>query len=84
MQRDPEALLDAAVAESLRADLAAAGPHGEATADLLLDALRESLAGAVDDVFTVLAAVAALALCAALFLRVPPNAASPADHSKDS
>ena len=84
MKRDPEALLDSAVAESLRADLAAAGPHGAATADLLLDALRESLAGAVDDVFTVLAAVAALALCAALFFRVPPDAATATDDSKDS
>lgn len=84
MKHDPDALLDAAVAESLRADLAATGPHGAATADLLLDALRESLAGAVDDVFTVLAAVAAFALCAALFFRVAPDAPSPADGSKDS
>ena len=38
-------------------------------ADLLLDALRGSLAGAVDDVLTVLATGAALAFCAALFFR---------------
>ena len=69
MKRDPDALLDPSVAESLRADLAAVGPDGTATADLLLDALGGALAGAVDDVFTVLAIVGALAFCAALFFR---------------
>ena len=83
LQRDPEALLDASVAESLRADLAGTGPDGSATADLLLDGMRAALAGAVDDVFTALAVAAVLAFCAALLFRVPPQAASPAEPAEN-
>ena len=61
--------LEAAVDDEVRAALPATGPDGAAMADLLLDALRGSLAGAVDDVFTAPATGAALAFCAALFFR---------------
>ena len=70
MKNDPQALLDPAMAESLKETLAEAGSGGSLVADSLLDSLNVALAGALSNVFTVLAAAAALSFAVALFLRV--------------
>ena len=70
LQNDPRALVDAAAADRLRADLAAADPDGAAMAQELLDALGAALREALDSVFFVTSIAAALSLGFALFFRV--------------
>ena len=70
LQSDPRALVDAAAADRLRADLVAAAPDGPALAQELLDALGVALRQALDSVFVVAFIAAALALGCAWFFRV--------------
>ena len=70
LRNDPRALVDAAAADRLRANLAAADPDGAAIAQELLDALGAALREALDSVFFVTAIAAALSLGFALFFRV--------------
>ena len=70
LRTHPGAIVDASAAESLKARLAESGPDGDALATLLLDSLDSALAGALDDVFLIVAAVTALSFVAALFFRV--------------
>ena len=72
LKAEPEPLLDPDAAERLQASL---GPE---LADGLLDALQAALASALQDVFALVAALAALAFVVALFLRVPAHSASSA------
>ena len=70
VKEDPQALLDPAAAGELKGILAGAGSGDIPVADGLLDSLNAALAGALSDVFTVLAAAAALSFAIALFVRV--------------
>ena len=70
LHNDPRALVDAAAADRLRVDLAAADPDGAAMAQELLDALGAALREALDSVFFVTSIAAALSLGFALFFRV--------------
>ena len=72
VKEDPQALLDPAAAESLEGALTETGNVDSLVADGLLDSLNAALAGGLSDVFTVLAAAAALSFAIALFLRVRP------------
>ena len=72
VKKDPQALLDPATAESLKGTLAETGSVDSLVADGLLDSLNAALAGGLSNVFTVLAAAAALSFAVALFLRVRP------------
>ena len=81
LQSDPRALVDPAAADRLRADLADAGPDGAALARELLDDLGVALREALNRVFVVAFAAAALSLGLALLFRVtvreepaPPDA----------
>ena len=74
----PAAIVDPASAEALASRLAESGPDGGALAATLLDAMASALTGALDDVFSIVAAVTALSFVAALFFRVP--ARPPAEH----
>ena len=82
LENHPGAIVDGSAAEALKVHLADAGPDGDALADLLLDSLVSSLAGALDDVFSIIAAVTVLSFAAALLFRVPvrPSVAA-ADES---
>ena len=74
LKADPDALVDPSAAEALRADLQASGPDGSELAELLLEALQQALAGALNDVFLLVAALTALSFAFALLFRVPPDA----------
>ena len=74
VKNDPQALLDPATAESLKGILAETGSGDSLVADGLLHSLNAALAGGLSNVFTVLAAAAALSFAIALFLRVRPGA----------
>ncbi len=67
----PAALDDQFATESLRTQLAEAGPDGHTLADMLHDSLNSALAGALNDVFSIIVAVTALSFVAAFFFRVP-------------
>ena len=71
IRNDPRALLDPGAADALTAGLEGIEPAGEEMAPSLLAALDTALAGAVGDVFIISAALVALSLIAALFLRAP-------------
>ena len=70
LKSDPQALVDSATADTLRADLAASGPNGAALAEVLMDSLGVALREALDSVFVVAAIAAALSLGFAFFFRV--------------
>ena len=70
LRSDPRALVDAAAADRLRADLAAAGPDSAAVAQELLDALGVALREALNGVFVVAFIAAAVALGCAWFFRI--------------
>ena len=70
LKNDPQALVDAATAERLKADLTASGPDGAALAQDLLNALNVALGHALDSVFVVASIAAALSLVFAFFFRV--------------
>ncbi len=67
----PEALADRFLAESLMAQTTGAEPAGAALAGMLNDSLVSALAGALNDVFSIIAAMTVLSFAAALFFRVP-------------
>ena len=75
IKNDPRALVDPVAADALTAGLEGIGPQGDAMARSLLATLDAALAGAVGDVFVISAALVALSLIAALFLRVPRHTA---------
>ena len=80
LKDNPQALINPEATAALEASLSRLGPDGAATAERLLQALRESLASAIGDVFTVALAVLVLAFAATLLLRelpLPGRAASP-------
>ena len=54
VRENPKELLDPTAGDSLRGELAEAGPVGAQKADKILDSLQAVLAGALTDVFTVL------------------------------
>ena len=70
LHSDPRALVDAAAAHKLRADLAAPGPGGAALAQALLDSLGVALREALDSVFVGAAIAAALSLALASLFRI--------------
>lgn len=74
LKNRPVGFDDASAVDSLMAQIEDAGPGGGVLADTLRDALVSALAGALDDVFSIVAAVTALSFVAALFFRVlaPP------------
>ena len=74
VKEDPQVLLDPATAGALKGILAEAGNGDIPVADSLLASLNAALAGALSDVFTVLAVAAALSFAMALFLRVRTGA----------
>ena len=67
-------LLDPTAGDSLRGELAEAGPVGVQKADKILDSLQAVLAGALTDVFTVLVIASGLTFGAALLFRVSTDA----------
>ena len=69
VKEDPQALLDPAAAGALRETLAEGGGDDPLLVDSLLDSLNVALAGGLSNVFTVLAAAAALSFAIALVLR---------------
>ncbi|MCI0439931.1 MAG: MFS transporter [Chloroflexi bacterium] len=69
---NPQALVNPAALEALRAQLAQLGPQGAQLAEQLFAALRESLASAIADVFLFSVIVIGVALVATLFLRERP------------
>ena len=80
LKDNPQALINPDATAALEASLSRLGPDGAATAQRLLQALRESLASAIGDVFAVALAVLVLAFAATLLLRELPlrgTAASP-------
>ncbi len=70
LQNDPRVLVDSAIADGLRAELAASGSDGAVLAQALLDSLGVALREALDSVFVVASIAAALSLGFALFFRV--------------
>lgn len=72
VKEDPQALLDPAMAESLRDSLAEAG-SGDLLAGLL-ESLNAALAGGLNTVFIVLTVAAALSFALAWLLRAPADA----------
>ena len=66
---NPRVLLDPSATEGLRSAFAEAGADGARLADTFLSALSAALGGAMEDVFTLTAAVVGLAVVAALFMR---------------
>ena len=77
LKAEPDALVDAEAAESLRADLEALGPDGTELARRLLDSMEWALAGALNGVFALVAGLAALAFVITLFLRVTVHSKPP-------
>ncbi len=77
LQAEPDALVDAQAAASLRAELEAFGPDGPELAAQLLEAMEAALLGALNSIFALVAGLAALAFVVTLFLRVPPHAKPP-------
>ena len=77
LQAEPDALVDAQAAQSLRADLEALAPDGPRLAGQLLEAMEGALVGTLNGIFALVAALAALAFLATLFLRVPPHSKPP-------
>ncbi len=80
LKDNPQALINPEATAALEASLSRLGPDGAGTAEQLLQALRESLASAIGDVFVVALAVLVLAFAATLLLRELPlrgRAASP-------
>ena len=77
LKAEPDALVDAGAAESLRADLEALGPDGPELARQLLDSMEWALAGALNGVFALVAGLAALAFVSTLLLRVPVHSKPP-------
>ena len=71
LQNDPRALVDSAMADRLRSDLAMSGADGVALAQELLDSLGIALWEALDVVFVAASITAALSLGFAFFFRVP-------------
>src|SRR5262249_50035461 len=55
--RDPQSLLNPSAAEALRASVDRAFPQGPGTSDLVLEAIRFGLAGALHSVFLIAAAI---------------------------
>ena len=84
LKAEPDALVDQSAAESLRTVLGSSGPDGAALAERLLDTLERVLAGALNDVFVLIAALTALSFGIALFFRVPPDAAGPERRHDDA
>lgn len=77
LKAEPDALVDAEAAASLRADIEALGPDGPELAGRLLEAMEWALLGALNGVFALVAGFAALAFITTLFLRVPPHSKPP-------
>ena len=69
----PAALDDRFATESLQAHIAEVGPDGHVLAGMLHDSSVSALAGALNDVFSIVAAVTALSFVCASLLRVPPS-----------
>ena len=74
VRENPKDLLDPTAGDSLRGELAEAGPVGVQKADKILDSLQAVLAGALTDVFTVLVIASGLSFGAALLFRVSTDA----------
>ena len=74
VRENPKELLDPTAGDSLRGELAEAGPVGVQKADKILDSLQAVLAGALTDVFTVLVIASGLSFGAALLFRVSTDA----------
>ncbi len=72
LRNRPAALDDRFATESLTAYFAEAGPDGHALAALLHDASVAALSGALNDVFSIVAAVTVLSFVGAILFRVPP------------
>ena len=73
LKSDPRLFGDPSASDALSGILAAAGPARAEAANELLRGLNDAVAGAVGDAFTLCAAVTALSLAAALFLKVRPG-----------
>lgn len=71
LEERPGAIFDPSAAEAMKSRLAEAGPDGGALGATLLDSLASALTAALDDVFSIIAALTALSIAAALFFRVP-------------
>jgi hypothetical protein len=69
---NPNALLNAEGSESLRNAFAASGESGVALGDQVFEAIRESLAGAIGDVFFLAFIFVVIAVLATIFIREVP------------
>ncbi len=72
LKDNPQALINPEATAALEESLSRLGPDGAATAQRLLQALRESLGSAISDIFVVALAVLVLAFAATLLLRERP------------
>ncbi len=80
---NPQALVNPAALESLRAAFASQGEQGQQMVTQLLDALREILASAITDVFVVVAVIMIVAFVATIFLtEIPLSGRQPKDGTQ--
>ena len=83
-QNDSRALVDSAMADRLRSDLATSAPDRAVLAQELLDAIGIALWEALDIVFVVASVKAALSLGFALFLRMPVRSQASSGDAVDT
>ena len=81
LRKDPVALVEPETAEALRSDLAGTGADGAALADSLIESLHAAFVLAMGDVFTVVAALTAVAVGVVLLFRVPAHVAARTSES---
>ena len=73
LRNRPTALDDRFTTESLTSHIAETRSDGHALAEILRDSSISALAGSLNDVFSIIAAVTALSFVCAFFFRVPPK-----------
>ena len=76
LRKDPVALVEPETANALRSDLTGTGTDGAALAGSLMESLHSAFVLAMDDVFTVVAALTAAAAGVTLLFRVPARTAA--------
>ena len=69
---NPNALVNSDASESLMNAFAASGPSGAALGERVVEAIRESLAGAIGDVFFLAAIFVVMAVVITAFIREVP------------
>ncbi len=84
LKTDPDALVSQSAAESLRQAFDAESLGDLDIADALITALEQALAGALSDVYVLVAILTAVSFCIAIFFRVPDHSDGVARNQSSS